>query len=116
MNHTPIFVPIIFAVLMAMVFIWFAMIIALFKRLKSKHLSKYREMGEPSLFWNNSMRTVWTTLKYLFKREHKNLSDNSLSLLSDSMLVFLVTYVILFFSLIFGVLVTVMLRMPTAKP
>ncbi len=67
---------------MAMVFIWFAMIIALFKRLKSRHLSKYREMGEPSLFWNNSMRTVWTTLKYLFKREHKNLNDNSLSLLT----------------------------------
>ncbi len=104
MNHTPIFVPIFFGVLMAMVFVWFAMIITLFKRLKSKHLSKYREMGEPSLFWNNSMRTVWTTLKYLFKREHKELNDNSLSFLSDSMLVFLVIYVILFFGLIFGAL------------
>ncbi len=94
---------------MVMVFIWFAMIIALFKRSKSKHLPKYREMGEPSLFWNNSMRAVWATLKYLFKREHKDLNDNSLSLLSDSMLVFLVIYVILFFGLIFGALANVML-------
>jgi high-affinity Fe2+/Pb2+ permease len=116
MNHTPTFVPIIFAVLTVMVLIWFAMIIALFKRLKLNHPAKYSEMGEPSLFWNNSMRTVWATLKYLFKREHKELNDNSLSLLSDSMLVFLVIYVILLFGLIFGVLVTVMLRIPTAKP
>lgn len=98
---------------MAMVFIWFAMIIALFRRLKSKHPPKYREMGEPSLFWNNSMKTVWSTLKYLFKREHKELNDSSLSLLSDSMLVFLVIYMILFFGLIFGALANVML---IAKP
>jgi Na+/melibiose symporter-like transporter len=116
MNHTPIFVPITFAVLMVLVLIWFAMIIALFKKLKLRHPGKYSEMGEPSLFWNNSLKTNWKTLKYLFKREHKDLNDNSLSLLSDSMLVFLVIYVILFFGLIFGVLATVMLRMPTAKP
>jgi len=116
MNHTPTFVPITLAVLMVMVLIWFAMIIALLRRLKLKHPAKYSEMGEPSLFWNNSMKTTWTTLKYLFKREHKELNDNSLSLLGDSMLVSLVIYVILFFGLIFGVLVTVILRMPTAKP
>ena len=110
MNHTPIFFPIFFGVLMAMVFIWFAMIIALFRRLKLSHPEKYRVMGEPSLFWNNSLKTTWTTLKYLFKREHKELKDNSLSLLSDSMLVFLVIYVILFFGLIFGALANVMLN------
>lgn len=109
MNHTPTFVPITFAVLMVMVLIWFAMIIALFKRLKLKHPAKYSDMGEPSLFWNNSLKTTWTTLKYLFKREHKELNDNSLSLLSDSMLVFLIIYVVLFFGLILGALANVML-------
>jgi hypothetical protein len=48
MNHTPIFFPILFGVLMAMVFIWFAMIIALFKRLKSKHPPKYKWCGTGS--------------------------------------------------------------------
>ena len=60
---------------------------------------KYKEMGEPSLFWNNSMKTGWATLKYLFKCEHKGLNDNLLSLLSDSMLVLFVIYTVLFFSL-----------------
>ena len=89
---------------MAMVFIWFVMIIVLFKMLKSKHLEKYKEMGEPSLFWNNSMKTSWATIKFLFKREHKGLNDRSLSLLSGSMLVFFAIYAILFFGLFFGVL------------
>ena len=94
--------PILFWVLMAMVLIWFVMIIALFRRLKLRHLDKYTEMGEPSLFWNNSMKTGWATLRFLFRREHKDLRDDSLSLLSDSMLVFFAIYTILFFGLFFG--------------
>ena len=116
MNHTPIFVPIILAVLMVMVLIWFAMIFALCKKLKLKHPEKYSEMGEPSLFCNNSLHTNWKTLKYLFKREHKDLNDKSLSLLSDTMLVFLIIYVILFFGLIFGTLANFTLAMINAKP
>ena len=98
---------------MVMVFIWFAMIIALFKILKAKHLEKYKEMGEPSLFWNNSMKTSWATIKFLFKREHKSLNDRSLSLLSDSMLAFFAIYAVLFFGLFFGVLSNVPVN---AKP
>ena len=89
------------------------MIIALFRRLKLRHLEKYTEMGEPSLFWNNSMKTGWATLKFLLKREHKGLNDNSLSLLSDSMLVFLAIYMVLFFGLFFEVLSSVRFN---AKP
>ena len=89
-----------FSVMMVMVLIWFAMLITLFKRLKSKHPEKYVEMSEPSLFWNNSMKTNWYTLKFLFGREHKGLNDNFLSSLSDSMLVFFSIYLLLFFGII----------------
>ena len=90
----------LFPVIMVMGLIWFAMIITLFKRLKSKHPEKYIEMSEPSLFWNNSMKTNWYTLKFLFGREHKELNDNFLTSLSDSMLVFSVIYLLLFFGII----------------
>ena len=100
MNESP---PFVFYVLMAMVFMWFAMIIALFRRLKVRHYEKYNEMGEPSLLWNNSMKTGWTTIKFLFKREHKHLGDRSLTILSDFMLVFFALYTVLFFGLIFGI-------------
>ena len=80
------------------------MIVTLFKKLKLEHPEKYKEMGEPNLFLNNSMKTSWSTLKFLFKREHKGLNDNSLSLLSDFMLVFFAIYTVLFFGLFFGVL------------
>lgn len=94
--------PVIFIVLMVMVFIWFGMIIVLFRKLKNVHPTKYKEMGEPSLFWNNSMKSNWALTKFLFKREHKMLHDGSLSLLSDSMLIFIVIYMFLFFGWFFG--------------
>ena len=96
--------PTIFWVLMVMVFVWFAMILVLFRKLKTQHPEKFKEMGEPSLFWNNSMKTGWATLKFIVKREHKGLNDGSLSMLSDSMLVFFVLYTVLFFGMFFGVL------------
>ena len=89
--------PIIFWILIAMVFIWFGLIITLFRRLKIKHSEKYKEMGQPSLFWNNSMKSGWSTLKFLCKREHQILGDPTLAFLSDSMLVFFAVYLVLFF-------------------
>lgn len=93
----------LFPVMMVMVLVWFAMLITLFKRLKSKHPEKYIEMREPSLFWNNSMKTRWITIKFLFGREHKDLKDNFLTSLSDSMLVFSAIYLLLFFGIILNV-------------
>lgn len=91
-----------FGVLMVMVFVWFGLIIYFDRRLKQQHPEKYKEMGEPHLLWNNSAKTTWTTMKFLFKREHKSLDDKTLTLLSDTMLIFLLVYTIIFFGLVFG--------------
>ncbi len=96
--------PTLFWLLMAMVLIWFGMITVLFQRLKSKHAEKYREMGEPHLLWNNTLKTGWSTCKFLFRREHKNLDDKPMSLLSDFMLLFVIAYTILFIDLFTGML------------
>jgi hypothetical protein len=93
---------IVFVILMVMVFVWFGMIIYFDRRLKTKHPVKFKEMGEPHLFWNNSMKTTWTTMKFLFLREHKTLNDKTLSFLSDFMLVFLLFYTVVFFGVFLG--------------
>lgn len=87
---------------MVMVFTWFAMNMMLFRLLKARHPEKYKEMGEPSLFWNSSMKAGWAIFKFLMNREHKALNDGVVSLLSDSMLMVFIGYWILFFWFFFG--------------
>ncbi len=94
--------PLIFWVLGAMVIVWFIVITVMFRILKSRHPAKYKEMGEPTLFRNNSIKTGWATTKFLYGREHRHLGDSNLSLLCDSMLVFFVVYLVLFFGLVLG--------------
>jgi len=85
----------------ALVIGWFVLIKLLFNRLERAHPQKYEEMGRPSLFLRNNIATGWATLKFLVGREHRPLRDSYLSKLSDGMLVYLVVYLLLFFSLIF---------------
>ena len=89
--------PLIIWVLAAITFIVSGMFIVLLWRLKTKHPEKYKEMGKPSLFNCDRTKTSLPLLKYLFNREYKILNDNSLSLLSDLLLIFIA----IFFTLLF---------------
>ncbi len=93
-------VPGAFAALFMLVLVWFVLIRALFKRLETRHAEKYEEMGRPTLFRRNNLRTNYTTIKFLFGREHRELDDPVLSRLSDSMLVFTVLYLAAFVGLL----------------
>ena len=93
----------VFIILGGMVLVWFVLVKILFVRLERKHPDKYKDMGEPSLIWNNSMKTNWAFMKFLFRREHKTFDDPSISRLSDFMLVFFALYTALFFGLILRV-------------
>jgi hypothetical protein len=87
-----------FALMLGLVIVWFVLIKLLFNRLERAHPKKYEAMGRPSLFLRNNIATGWATLKFLFAREHRQLGDRYLSRLSDSMLVYLSLYLVLFFS------------------
>ena len=93
-------VPTLFPVMPVMVVMWLAMIIALFMRLKSKHSEKYKEISGLCSFPYDAIKLTSFLLVFLFKREHKGLGDNSLSFLSDFMLVFSAIYLLLFFVII----------------
>jgi len=93
-------VPICFGLLFPGAITWLIMVSALFRRLKRDHPEKFHAMGEPGLILNNTPRTSWTLLRFLFKREDRPLNDPSLSRLSKIMLVFFVCYCIAFFGLL----------------
>ena len=90
-------------VLIILVFIWFIFIFYIFKRIKKFHYSTYFNLGQPSLFWNNSFKNNFLFLKFLFSRSYKILNDSVLKRLCDSLIVILCIYVILFFYFIFYV-------------
>jgi ABC-type phosphate transport system permease subunit len=60
-------------------------------------------MGKPSLIMNNSLSSNITFMKFLFKREWRDLDDSGLATLSKSMLVFFATYIVGFLALFFSV-------------
>ena len=60
-------------------------------------------MGKPSLIMNNSLSSNITFMKFLFKREWRELNDSGLTTLSKSMLVFFAIYMVGFLTLFFSV-------------
>jgi len=94
--------PIMFGVLFCSVFVWFFLCYRLFKILETRHPEKYVSMGKPSLIMNNSLSSNFTFMKFLFKREWRELNDSGLATLGKFMLVFFAIYTVGFFVLFFS--------------
>ena len=87
--------------LMTLLFIaviaWLVMCSKLFRILKEEHPQKHKEMGSPSLFINNNLKSNYKFLKFLFKKEWETLSNEKLSSLGQFMRIFLILFVGIFF-------------------
>ena len=83
---------ILFGAFFISAFVWLYLVARLFRMLKTNHADKYRAMGEPTLIWNNSLRTNYELLKFLARREYRELDDPSVSTLGRNMLIFLMVY------------------------
>lgn len=94
--------PVLFVVLFCSVFFWFFLCHRLFNRLATHHPDKYRAMGEPDLFRNNTGSTNATFLKFLWKREWRQLDDPALAKLGGTMRVFAAFYLTGFLLLFLG--------------
>ncbi|WP_432454693.1 hypothetical protein ACRRS0_04260 [Agarivorans sp. QJM3NY_29] len=95
--------PIMFGVLFCSVFVWFFLCYRLFKILETRHPEKYESMGKPSLIMNNSLSSNITFMKFIFKREWRELNDSGLATLGKFMLVFFAIYIVGFLTLLFSV-------------
>ena len=86
--------PMLFGILFCSVFVWFFLCFKLFKILETRHPEKYEVMGKPTLIMNNSISNNISFLKFLLKREWKDMNDEGLTNLGSSMLIFLAFYTI----------------------
>jgi hypothetical protein len=89
-----------FGLFLAMVAIWFALILWLFRRLRLRHPSVFESLGSPSLFWNNSPRNNFRFLRFLVGSEPSQLQDQTLVRVCAFMRVFLAAYLVLFIVLL----------------
>ena len=94
---------ILFGVLFCSVFVWFFLCFRIFEILETRHPETYEAMGKPTLIINNSISNNISFLKFLFKRESKELNDPALSTLGQSMLVFFAIYSVGFVFLLISV-------------
>jgi hypothetical protein len=92
----------LFFPLFAMAVIWLVMVWFLFRALATRHPVKYEEMGKPSLFLNNNLRSNFRFLKFLFTREPDTLEDGSLSFQVNVMRVWFFIYMLGFVVLIWA--------------
>jgi TRAP-type C4-dicarboxylate transport system permease small subunit len=86
----------IFVLPVGIVIILFILTRLLFNRLETQHSETYEELGSPSFRAVNGFAPIFTTLKFIFRREHKALNDSYLSNVSDAMLVLFAIYIVLF--------------------
>ena len=75
------FISIGFPVLFFLLIIGIILNYSLLVRLKNKHFSIWKELGEPSLFYNNSLKTGSTVRKFIRKRQDIGIGDKKLTLL-----------------------------------
>ncbi len=83
---------IIFGIFFCSIFFWFYLCHRLFKDLRLRHPDKYELMGNPSLIRNNSLANNISFIKFLIKREWRELNDSSITSLGKGMLTFIIIY------------------------
>ena len=102
----------VFIVLFLSVFVWFFLVSRLYKLLSANHPEIYRKLGEPTLFWNNSPKTAFSLLKFVFTKQYLGNNDINLEKLGGKMYAFFIMYTSLF-ALLFISFIVVALN---AKP
>jgi len=90
-----VFFP-VFTVLFLSVFVWFFLVSRLYKILSSNHPGIYKDLGEPTLFWNNSPKTAFLLMKFIFQKQYLGNNDSKLESLGSKMFAFFIMYTSLF--------------------
>ena len=100
---------VLFPILLAMVAVWFATIIWVFRRLRTKHPEKYEQLGSPTLTWNYSPQKQLLFAKFVCSST-RELRDTALARAIIFMRVWFVVYLLLFLTLAVTVTATVKLE------
>jgi len=93
----------LFVTLGVMILVWFALVLWLFSRLRTRHPAEFAALGSPSLIWNNSPRNNWLFLKFLFGSQCCELGDKALTNVCRVMRVWIIAYSVLIVVLVVSV-------------
>lgn len=94
-----------FAIVGVMTGIWFVLTLWLFRRLRKRHAATYEAIGSPSLIWNNSLRSNWLFLKFLYSPRPLELDDAPAAKVAGVLRIVLPTHYVVFFVLLILMLV-----------
>jgi hypothetical protein len=81
----------LYVALLALVALWFLLITLLWKRLIAHHPAKYDELNRPNFF---SALGLFSTLRFVLRREHRLVGDRTLGLTSDAAFAVLIAYLV----------------------
>jgi hypothetical protein len=70
---------VLFACLFALVALWYILELWVLNRLQSRHASTYKQIGSPSLFWNNSTSNKVSFMAFVFSSRSRDLGDSALT-------------------------------------
>lgn len=94
----------IFGIALGMAIIGLFLIKYILTLLERKHLNTYKELGEPSIFWNNSAKNNFLFYGFLFKRKYLKLNDRLINILCNILLFYFIIYTVLIITLFFLIL------------
>ena len=80
--------PYIFGLLMFLVLGGLLLNRYFYKRLKTDYQDIYKSLGEPSAFFNNSIKNSILVNKFIWKRQYLNLSDKGFKKFCDFLLIY----------------------------
>jgi hypothetical protein len=83
---------ILYVALLPAVAMWLLMITLLWKHLVAHHPAKYEELNRPTF---SSVLGLFSTLRFVLRREHRLIGDRKLSLTSDAALATLIVYIVI---------------------
>ena len=89
-SDLPVLVVVVYAVSVAFALAWLIFMGILLGYLKRHHASIHRNLGEPSLFWNNTVRSSALVLCFLVTRRYRSIPDARIQRLGDFALALLV--------------------------
>jgi hypothetical protein len=92
----------LFWIMMGVSLLWLFCVRHLFKVIEKEYPDKFKAMGSPSLFWDNTPKAVWMLFEFLIKREYIKLKNPRLNILVSFMTVMFIFFIIGFFFLAFN--------------
>lgn len=91
---------ILFGLMLILGGVYFYLVKKTFNRLEECHPEKYNSLGRPSLISNNSPSNNIKFIKFLFKRDWKDLNDEKVASLGNNLIILFIIYSSVFLALI----------------